>query len=124
MLGSQSGNPSLAVFIVLFCSLLVFYAMVAPTRRVERRRDPRERLTNPVEVSWEDVGGPRQCSRGRCLNSSTGGLGMELQDHIEVAARIQFIIVHTSVAGTAQVRYCRPKGSKYVVGAEFTSLCW
>jgi hypothetical protein len=105
----------LAIFIVA-CTVL-FIRHIA-----DRRGDSREPLTNPVEISWEDMAGLPQHSQGRCLDFSAGGLRMELPDRMDVPARIKFRVLNSDLAGIALVRYCRRSGPKYVAGAEFVSL--
>ncbi len=108
--------------LVLAGVFLAFYAISLMRQVAERRRDPRDSVDIPVEISWEDLGGVTQRTQGRCLDLSAGGLRVELTDPLHVPTRIKFSVLETGVTGVALVRHCRRRGSKYVVGAQFTSL--
>jgi hypothetical protein len=111
-----------AVLIVSLVVGLVVYALIYLLHIAERRRESRDALANPIDIFWQDLDGLAQHSQGRCLDVSAGGLRVELSDPLPVPARIKFRVSGTGVEGTALVRHCQPKGAKYVVGAQFTSL--
>ena len=108
--------------LVLAGVFLAFYAISLMRHVAERRRDARDSVDTPVEISWEDLGGVTQRIQGRCLDLSAGGLRVELTDPLQVPTRIKFRVPATGVTGGALVRHCRRKGSKYHVGVQFTSL--
>ena len=111
-----------AIVIVVVAIFLVFCTVSVIRHIADRRGASREPLTNPVEITWEDIAGLPQHSQGRCLDFSAGGLRMELRDRVYVPARIKFRVLNSYLAGIALVRYCKRKGPKYVTGAEFVSL--
>ncbi len=108
--------------IVLLGVVLVFYAISLIRHIAERRRESRDSVAIPIVISWEDMDGLTQHSQGRCLDLSPGGLRVELKDPLHAPTRIKFHVLDTGVTGVALVRHCRRKGSKYVVGAQFTSV--
>ena len=108
--------------ILLLGIFLVFYAISFVRHVAERRRELRDSVAVPIEISWEDLGGVTQRSQGRCLDLSANGLRVELKDPLQVPTRLKFRVLETDIRGVAVVRHCRRKGSKYVVGAQFTSL--
>ena len=108
--------------LVLVGVFLVFYAISLVRHIAERRRESRDSVAIPIVISWEDMDGLTQHRQVRCLDLSPGGLRVELKGPLRVPTRIKFRVPDTDVTGLALVRHCRRRGSKYVVGAHFTSL--
>ncbi len=108
--------------LVLVGVFLVFYAISLVRHIAERRRESRDSVAIPIVISWEDMDGLTQHSQGRCLDLSPGGLRVELKDPLHAPTRIKFRVLETGATGVAVVRHCQRRRSKYVVGAQFTSL--
>jgi hypothetical protein len=77
-----------------------------------------------LDVSWLDENGKLRTIRSRILDVSEDGIGLELP-----SAVMPVLVVLESdkfgLRGKGVVRYCHPKGNKYVAGVKFTGgLHW
>src|SRR6266511_3395639 len=84
----------------------------------EKRQYVRERCQHAVQLVWHDSAGLLHTSSGECLDISSSGLRVELQDRIEGGTVVRAKILG-SLLGMATVRYCSPKKLKFIVGLEF-----
>src|SRR5712692_7592072 len=104
------------------------------TRNVYQRqelRDLREHHRYAVaetflRVIWLDSkGDPKIENLARPIDISETGLAVELPEAALLLSRIRLESDKGELLGQGKVRYSRPKGSKYIVGIEFTdSLRW
>lgn len=87
---------------------------------VEKRRHARTPFNEAVYVSWQDSDGLAHVVKGRALNCSRSGLGMEAKEAVETRTMVQVQSGGSRQLGLASVRYCARKGMRFVVGLEFT----
>jgi hypothetical protein len=77
-----------------------------------------------VEAWWLDVNGRMRVTFTRVLNVSEEGIALELPAAV-MPLRIRFRSDRYGVNGMGLVKHCRPDGSRFVVGLEFTDrLHW
>src|SRR5437667_10755908 len=104
------------------------------TRNVNQRqelRDLREHRRYAVaetflRVIWLDAkGDPKMEKLARPIDVSEAGMAVELPEAALLLSRIRLESDKGELLGQGKVRYCRPEGTKYIVGVEFTdSLRW
>jgi len=86
-----------------------------------------ERLTTEglVEVTWKDRFGQEKFAKARSLDVSEKGMRIEMPEALE---RQNYVTIRSnalSLHGTASVRSCTRKGTKYLIGLEFSGgLQW
>jgi hypothetical protein len=86
---------------------------------VNLRKSPRRPLTAPVQISWTDAQGVEWYRRGYCLDTSSGGLKMELPGPVPVNSLLRVRLDQLNFVGRVSVRHCRRDGPRYVVGVAF-----
>jgi hypothetical protein len=78
-----------------------------------------------LQVAWLDVTGKMKMTRTRALNISDTGIAIELPEAAMPLSLVRFQSDKFKVRGAGAVRHCHRKGSKFVVGLEFTEgLRW
>jgi hypothetical protein len=91
----------------------------------ELRRQPRADVSSPVRLVWQDRSGGDCFMNGRALNVSTSGMRVEAAAPIDKQTYVTVECAALGVHGRASVRSCARKGTKYVVGLEFSAgLKW
>lgn len=95
------------------------------------RRDLRRQVRNPslapAKVRWCGSGGEWHFARGRIVNSSPNGVCIELPEPIKPPSYVTLdapALNRADWGGGASVRYCWPKGTKYLIGLELTTTRW
>jgi len=78
-------------------------------------------LVAPVQVFWTDTQGIESQRNGYSLDSSPGGLKMELPGPLPINSQITVRLNELNLIGTASVRHCRREGRRYLVGVSFRS---
>ena len=89
------------------------------------RRD--ERLTTEalVEVTWKDRMGQEKFAKARSLDISETGIRIEMPEALDKQIYVTLRSNALSLHGTASVRSCTRKGTKYLIGLEFSGgLRW
>lgn len=93
--------------------------------QIERRREPRERTFQLVNVSLVNRAGERDQSLGRTLDLSRGGLRVELDHDVSPGTRVQVDLAlrEALVSAPAEVRSVEPaRDGGYLLGLEFVDL--
>jgi c-di-GMP-binding flagellar brake protein YcgR len=92
--------------------------------QIERRREPRERTYQLVNVSLPGRAGAREQSLGRTLDLSRGGLRVELDRDLPPGTRVQVDLAlrEALVSAQAEVRCVTPAREGYRLGLEFVGL--
>jgi len=91
----------------------------------ELRRHTRAEASSPVQLVWKDRGGQDRYVSGRSLDISPSGMRIEISQPIEKQTYVTLQCAPLALHGTASVRTCARKGTKYVVGLEFSGgLQW
>jgi len=94
------------------------------TTRLDTRRQKRVPLDATVKVRWSGAIGESHFARGKILNCSDMGLCFELIEPIKPLSYVSLNAPELNGADWAaggSVRYCTPKGYKYLVGVELRS---
>jgi hypothetical protein len=82
------------------------------------RREERRPLFDRVLVSWEENGQTIE-AKGRCLNISSFGLGIETWDPVPDRADVTCTVLAVDLLARCKVRHSRRKGLKQRAGLEF-----
>ena len=91
----------------------------------ELRRHARAEKSSPVQIVWKDRMGADKYINGRTLDISTSGMRIEVSDPIDKQTYVTLQCVALGLHGTASVRTCNRKGTKFVLGLEFSGgLKW
>ena len=93
--------------------------------QIERRREPRERTYQLVNVSLVGRAGTHEQSLGRTLDVSRGGLRVELDHDVSPGTRVQVDLAlrEALVSAPAEVRSVAPcVDGGYRLGLEFVDL--
>jgi hypothetical protein len=89
------------------------------------RRDERKSAAELVELTWKDRSGQEKFAKARSLDISELGMRIEVPEELEKQAYVTLRSNALSLHGTASVRSCTRKGTKYLVGLEFSGgLRW
>src|ERR1700685_1124885 len=89
------------------------------------RRDERKTAAEQVEVTWKDRSGQEKFAKARSLDISAQGMRIEVPEPLEKQAYVSLRSDALALHGTASVRSCTRKGTKYLVGLEFSGgLKW
>ena len=90
--------------------------MVTKNLRRNERISSQERLA----IGWDDLIGQPKFMFANCLNISTDGLSVRIDQPIAVRTYVTIRSEKLKLAGTATVKYCIRRNSWYHVGLEFT----
>ena len=86
-----------------------------------------ERITTEVlvELTWKDRMGQEKFAKARSLDVSETGIRVEMPEALEKQNYVTLRSNALSLHGTASVRSCVRKGTKYLIGLEFSGgLKW
>jgi hypothetical protein len=91
----------------------------------ELRRHARAEKSSPLQIVWQDRTGTDRFVMGRSLDISASGMRAEVGEAIEKKTYVTVQCTALALHGRASVRTCTRKGSKYIVGLEFSAgLQW
>jgi len=89
------------------------------------RRDERKPAAELVEVTWKDRYGQEKFAKARSMDISELGMRIEVPEPLEKQAYVTLRSNALALHGSASVRSCTRKGTKYLVGLEFSGgLRW
>jgi len=95
------------------------------SREGELRRHPRSEKTSPIQIVWQDRSGADRFVSGRSLDVSPSGMRAEVSEPIEKQTYVTVQCSALALHGRASVRTCTRKGTKYILGLEFSAgLQW
>jgi hypothetical protein len=95
------------------------------SREGELRRHGRSIKSAPVDLIWKDRQGVDKFVKGSIIDVSESGLRVELSVPLEKQTYLTLQSINLGLHGSASVRTCARKGTKYVVGLEFSAgLKW
>lgn len=89
--------------------------------RNDLRRRNRESSDGKVVVAWRDERGNDNVANAKALDVSDVGVRLEMPVPIRVQTYITMRAEKLGLHGQASVRHCSRKGSRYVIGAEFSA---
>jgi hypothetical protein len=91
----------------------------------ELRRHARAARAAPVQIIWKDRNGEDKFVTGSTLDISESGMRIEVREPVEKQTYVTLQCAPLGLHGTASVRSCARKGTKYVLGLEFSGgLRW
>jgi hypothetical protein len=96
------------------------------SREGELRRHARAEKSSPIQLVWQDRQGVDHFVRGRSVDVSPSGMRAEVSEPIDKQTYVNRCSApFLGVQGTASVRSCTRKGTKYILGLEFSGgLQW
>jgi hypothetical protein len=86
----------------------------------EARREERQPLTCPVQISWQRANGETCTTRATCREVSLQGARVECSEPLIARSSVYLRAPSYGLMGNATVRYCRRQGMRFVIGLEFT----
>jgi|SRR5579859_1989293 len=90
-------------------------------RAGELRRHTRSIKSALVSVAWNDRLGGDKFVNGRTMDVSEAGMRIEIPEPIDKATYVTVQCPALRLHGRASVRTCNRKGTKYVLGLEFSA---
>jgi hypothetical protein len=95
------------------------------SREGELRRHARSAKSATVQLIWKDRAGEDKFVSGSTVDISESGIRIEVRDPIDKQTYVTLQCVTLGLHGTASVRTCTRKGTKFIVGLEFSGgLRW
>jgi hypothetical protein len=95
------------------------------SREGDIRRHDRATKSAGVQLVWKDRGGVDKFMQGSTIDISESGMRIEVREAIEKQTYVTLQSVPLGLHGTASVRSCTRKGTKFVLGLEFSGgLRW
>jgi len=95
------------------------------SREGELRRHTRAEKSSQVQIGWQDRAGVDRFVNGRSLDVSAAGMRIEVSAPIEKQTYVTLQCAALALHGRASVRTCTRKGTKFVLGLEFSAgLQW
>jgi hypothetical protein len=95
------------------------------SREGELRRHARAEKSSPIQLVWQDRKGVDRFVSGKSLDISPSGMRAEVSEPIDKQTYVTLQCTALGVQGTASVRSCTRKGTKYILGLEFSGgLQW
>ncbi len=89
------------------------------------RRQDRTELVVPVQVMWTDRQGQERFTTGQSLDICEWGMRLQILDPLPERIYVRLRADRIKLNGSASVRSCQKKGTKYLVGLEFSGgLAW
>jgi hypothetical protein len=94
-------------------------------KKGDLRRHPRAPISGEVQLSWTDRMGEQKFIYAQILDVSESGMRVELREALAKQVYVSLRADQIGLQGSASVRSCVKKGSKYLVGLEFSGgLKW
>lgn len=85
------------------------------------RRHPRDTVNTPLQIMWKDRDGNDKYTNARSLDVSESGMRVEVPEPLPERSYVILRADALKLHGTASVRSCMHKGTKFVVGLEFSA---
>ena len=95
---------------------------VSPSPPQDRRTGRRVRVSSRIVMSWRDAEYKERCLDTRCLNMGRRGALVLSNEPFPVGTTVYISVKVLMRSGSATVRHCTARGSKYLIGLEFTEL--
>jgi PilZ domain len=91
----------------------------------ELRRHARAPKSAQIQLVWKDRHGVDKFMNGRVVDVSEAGIRVEVPEPLEKQTYLTLQAASLGLHGSASVRTCARKGTKYVAGLEFSAgLKW
>jgi hypothetical protein len=89
------------------------------------RREHRTEVCVPVQVMWTDLQGNERYATGQILDICTSGMRIQVPEPIPQRSYVRLRADQLALAGSASVRACMRKGTKHLIGLEFSGgMTW
>jgi hypothetical protein len=89
-------------------------------REGEMRRQERAEVVVEVDVMWTDRQGHERFATARAIDICESGIRMQVPEALPERSFVRLRADKIGLAGTASVRSCIKKGTKFLVGLEFS----
>jgi hypothetical protein len=84
------------------------------------RRQDRSTIAVPVDVMWTDRYGHERFATALSLDVCESGMRIQVPEALPERSYVRLRADKIALAGSASVRNCLKKGTKYLVGLEFS----
>ena len=84
------------------------------------RRQDRIEVAVPVDVMWTDRQGHERFATARSLDICESGIRIQVPEALPERSFVRLRADRIALAGSASVRSCVKKGTKFMVGLEFS----
>ncbi len=84
------------------------------------RRQERIEVAVLVEVMWTDQQGHERFASARCIDICESGMRIQVPEALPERSYVRLRADKIALAGSASVRTCIKKGTKFAVGLEFS----
>jgi hypothetical protein len=91
------------------------------TGKGDLRRHPRIEINTELQLMWKDRDGNEKYTNAKTINVSESGLNVEVPEPLPERSYVILRVDKLNLHGTASVRSCRPKKTRFVVGLEFSA---
>jgi len=89
------------------------------------RRQARIELAVPVDLMWTDRQGHERFTTARAVDICESGIRLQVPEALPERSFVRLRADRIALAGTASVRTCIKKGTKFMVGLEFSGgMTW
>ena len=89
------------------------------------RRQDRADISVPVEVMWTDRFGHERYTTAQSIDISSSGMRIQVPEPLPERSYVRLRADRLALAGSASVRTCSKKGTKFLLGLEFAGgLSW
>jgi PilZ domain-containing protein len=96
-----------------------------PIDRGEMRRQDRIEVAVPVDVMWTDRQGHERFATALSIDICESGIRLKVPEALPERSFVRLRANRISLAGSASVRTCIKKGTKFLVGLEFSGgMTW
>jgi hypothetical protein len=85
------------------------------------RRHDRTVVRTIVQITWKDRNGDDKFTNAHTIDVSESGMRIEVPEPLPERSYVTMRVDKLTLHGTASVRSCVRKGTKYVVGLEFSA---
>ena len=89
-------------------------------RESEMRRQERTEVAVPVDVMWTDRQGHERFAAARSIDICESGIRIQVPEALLERSFVRLRADRIGLAGSASVRSCVRKGTKFLVGLEFS----
>jgi hypothetical protein len=89
------------------------------------RRQDRIEVAVPVDVMWTDRQGHERFATARSIDICESGIRIQVPEALPERSFVRLRADRIALAGSASVRSCVKKGTKFMVGLEFSGgMTW
>src|SRR5579863_8552433 len=86
----------------------------------DKRRKQRQLFDCALEISWHDAQATSRTLAVHAIDLSNSGIRVESSEAIELHTEVYVRAERYGLTGSTSVRHCGRRGTKYVLGLEFS----